>query len=666
MMIWGVVAAYLVIYPLLSGLFPTLWWAHLVAVGLLGVCAWPTLREKEQVSLGPPLVVCLLALFSMAVAIATSVGVYPWIEMWRAGLTGLTHVLFFLLILSLGPSAEENGDVVSRVLGVILMGVLVGQTILVWGGWEIAPPVLIESVKSGGGDPWRPMGSLGNPNTLGAVVGATVAGLAAVFRWRWAALILLVPFLWLLVESQSRGAMASTLIVLTVFGLRHRVGLTLALLCIGVLSLAMIPNPFWDRMTALPTGHTYSRPMIWSIALVVVAAHPLGLGPAMYRYIFPLYGEVSEHPWLLHQRHSIGLTHNALLTLWAEWGWLAGGAVCCLLVWAAIRLWRRGRADPLLQATTLVASVLFVQSLVDGLEQNPIPFTLFLFCLAIALKRASPTLGNPSLSGRHVGGVVAVISVLLLFVGLKEPIAQEPVRLAKEVWTTWRSQEVNDSQRIDTAEVRRLMERAQEARANNPAVHLLRFDFEFAAYREARATGASDDTCGALARAATAAVRRARQLSPRDPEPVAKEARLLRRLYHDSGKAQGVLETYLVTMEELLERDPLDVDSRWALAREALRSERTPFAQRQLDDLFALEPDHAEAWWILGRTREVESDLEAALYAYVRAEEAVLNCRIKLEVANPRSEAFYQRMLDQTDLGDIRRRIAHLRQALYF
>jgi hypothetical protein len=69
---------------------------------------------------------------------------------------------------------------------------------------------------------------------------------------------------------------------------------------------------------------------------------------------------------------------------------------------------------------------------------------------------------------------------------------------------------------------------------------------------------------------------------------------------------------------------------------------------------------------VRARLLEQDGSDEEALYALVRAREAVLNDRIKSGVDSPRSREFFEDLLRKVDLTDIRLRIADLRRKLYF
>ena len=56
---------------------------------------------------------------------------------------------------------------------------------------------------------------------------------------------------------------------------------------------------------------------------------------------------------------------------------------------------------------------------------------------------------------------------------------------------------------------------------------------------------------------------------------------------------------------------------------------------------------------------------EEALYACVRAREAIDNCRIKLAIDAPRSQEYYLDVLQRVDLAAVQREIARLRRQLY-
>jgi O-antigen ligase len=145
----------------------------------------------------------------------------------------------------------------------------------------------------------------------------------------------------------------------------------------------------------------FTRPFLWGTALEIAREHPTGLGPAMFKYVFPAHALDPERPWLLHQRHEVGLAHNVFLTLAVEWGWLAAAALLGLLAWSALRMLRApgGRRDPLRLGATLGACVLLLELQVDGIEQNQLVFTVFLLLVAAALARL-PRACGPALPGR--------------------------------------------------------------------------------------------------------------------------------------------------------------------------------------------------------------------------------------------------------------------------
>jgi tetratricopeptide (TPR) repeat protein len=165
------------------------------------------------------------------------------------------------------------------------------------------------------------------------------------------------------------------------------------------------------------------------------------------------------------------------------------------------------------------------------------------------------------------------------------------------------------------------------------------------------------------------ALEAAREADSRDLVTLRLGAELMRRAQVtgiDPTRRQADREAFFELMEALLERDPLDVEARFQLASEWHRVGRTDRRDAELDQVFQLEPDYAWAWYQRARMLDRDEDPEAALHAYVRTMEAVMNCRVKVRVDNPRSQRFYRKNLDQVDSKRVWLRVYELRQEVYF
>ncbi|HZL99970.1 MAG TPA: O-antigen ligase family protein, partial [Planctomycetota bacterium] len=375
--VWLVLVAWLGLFPLAGWQQGVLWQAHLAAVAALGLCLLPRLWRTPRVDLGPLALAVLAALVSLAAALCFAPAHLPRREMQWAAVTSASHALFFLLCLAAMPSPGAPPAEQARArawLAALAALFVLGQA-----------AVVVREIAAGAP---RPTGTLGNPNALGAVAaacGLVLAGLAGLTRRSFLLLLAVLP---LVVSTGSRGAMAALAATLLLLAIRRRRWKLLAALALAGVALLVIPNPLVERLSRLEPEHAFSRPFLWRAALHSIAGNPLGIGPSMNLYVFPAQAWDAAHPWLLHQRHSVGLTHNALLTLALEWGWLAGAAALAVAAWALLAILRQPRrADPLGTGALLGATVLLLELQVDGLEQNPLAFSLFLLLAAIVLAR---------------------------------------------------------------------------------------------------------------------------------------------------------------------------------------------------------------------------------------------------------------------------------------
>jgi len=655
-MIWVVLALWWAVYPAIPEFVGAHWLVHMGAVGLAGLCVAPRLWRASRLRLSWPAVAALLAMASLLVSMHIQGDRFPLADRWWAGLTGLAHGLFFLLALSLVPPGDDTGDVgaapeedagtrtVRQALLVIFLGLLVAQL-----------AVVVRSEQ----DVARVAGGFRNPNVFGALVFATGLAVAAFGRWKPWGLVALAVLVLLVILTRSRGAAAAGSAVLLIFVARRHWTWVLGLSALMVAGLVFIPNPLWERVLQIENDHQFSRTYIWQAALENIVEHPLGIGPGMNRLVFPEDAFQVERPWLLHQRHTVGLTHNVLLTLTLEWGWLAGAAGLGLAAWTLRRLLRRHPPDALAQGATLGALVLFLELQIDGLEQNPVVFAIFLFLAAVVMRRRGGQPSGPAVSGRVVAVLLVLASVFLLSqVGVRG----HTFKTAREAQATWKAFLLRQA---DEADVREALRVAEEAAPRDATLSLARFQFERELLVRAVRRGEPQELIAEFSARMWAAMARARTLDPADSELPREEVEVALWELNNAGIGEPARRRYLQAVRDVLVLDPLDVRTLRQLAREEAGLKRYDRMEQVFARLFSLEPDDALSWVILGRFRILQGNMEGGLYAYVRAREAVFNARIKAGYDNPRSKAYYEDVLSKVDLKAISSRIAELRRELF-
>lgn len=107
-----------------------------------------------------------------------------------------------------------------------------------------------------------------------------------------------------------------------------------------VLALVVVPNPLRERMKHLDRdAYAFARTRIWRAGLSVAAAHPLGVGPGMFKYYsyqhnFPMTevmaGQYERHPETAHNEYlhlAAELSPLAVICLLVPWFLLVRGAV---------------------------------------------------------------------------------------------------------------------------------------------------------------------------------------------------------------------------------------------------------------------------------------------------------------------------------------------------
>lgn len=657
----ALLVAWWIVHPIVQrwvghyGAVHMLWVAAVALVGAWGLWRRPTVR------LGVPGLCTAAALVSLALAtVVAEPGRFPRSVQWWGAMTGLAHATFFLVMLGWAPARGEHPDDVAhrlepdvqrarstrRLLALLLVGLVAVQAGFV-------------ATQLDG--PERPAGTLGNPNILGAVVVAAGLATAAAGRWRPSMMVPLAGFVVVLLLTRSRGALAAGSAVMLLLAAR-RSWLTVAAVGGGLVALlVLVPNPLWERILALRSEHHYGRLFFWEVALRNIAEHPLGIGVGCNRFVFPPLALDADFPWLLHQRHHVGLTHNVLLTVALEWGWLAGASALVLLAWAARRITPRHKErDALLQAAAVGAGVLFLEAQWDGLEQNTHAFSLLLFLGALAVSRAGGPAWGLRLSGRLVALLALSTALFLVDQAVERMGRQTALAEARQAVAAWR-----DGQ-LDEGSTRRALEAAAARAPQDAEPFAERFAFESSLARRLGTAEALDEPAlvEALA-AAQLAIDQARQRDPASPGLVRQAADWTLAVWRRSGKDPRLLGRYMQEMEQLLVLDPLDLEARWELAREAQRVGDMDRFEHHLARLFHYEPDDALAWYSLAIFRQLEGRKEEALYAWLRTQEALFNCRTKLSIDSPDSQAYYQRRIDGVDLERVRRAIATLRKELY-
>jgi len=655
-MTWLLLALWWVVLPAIPGFAWLHWIVHLVATSLLALLMAGRLWRVPRVHLSVPVVATIAAVVSLFIAMHVAPERFPMNERWWEGMRGLGYALFFVAALIMVPlrtadseegavSAEDARSRGFRIgLSVLLAGVLLAQLTVV-----IALDL----------DEDRISGGLGNPNTLGALIASLGLALAAFARWPRKALVGLALLALMIVLTRSRGAAASGALVLLIYTARRNWRWVLGLGAALGLALVFVPNPLWERVVQLETDHYFSRPFLWKAALQNVMENPLGIGPAMNRYVFPLSAFDPALPWLVHQRHAVGLTHNVFLTLTLEWGWLAGAAGIGLALWTLAHILPRRPVDPLRQGATLGALVMFCELQVDGLEQNSVAFSIFLLFVAIVIRRSIGVGRGPVFSGRLAAAALAVAAFWLLTQATVRTSRVEHLQSARDAWQAYQTGEGSEN------DVRLALSSAEEIASVEELLADIQFQLELQVYLDSLKQRLDEKDLRAFEERVWVAAESARFLNPADPVLARAITNFAYRVFARASAGEEARTRYFSSMRRLLELDPLDVTSRRKLARAFANEGKYELMEAAFEDLFAIEPDDAAAWALRGRYRVLQGDTEGALYAYVRAQEAVFNCRVKASVDAPRSRLYYEGVLRQVDLPTIRRRILELRREAY-
>lgn len=126
-----------------------------------------------------------------------------------------------------------------------------------------------------------------------------------------------LAFLW----AQSRGALAAFVVGVAFVGL-YRYGRSfVAILLLGLLAVAIIPNPLQQRVVAIGAQdpYAYTRLEIWKDSLKRVVDHPWGVGLGMYKYLSFQYRFPIEKAIAQYQKRA-ETAHNEYLQMAVELG----------------------------------------------------------------------------------------------------------------------------------------------------------------------------------------------------------------------------------------------------------------------------------------------------------------------------------------------------------
>jgi len=174
--------------------------------------------------------------------------------------------------------------------------------------------------------------------------------------------------------SESRGAFLAMLAGVTAVGW-SRFGGNVLIFILGIIFLVLAaPNPFRSRLSKLDETDVYawSRLNIWTSSAGMIAEHPFGVGPGMYRYYapryaFPVEGAFARYGKVARKAHSSYLDLSCEMSPAA--GILALGMGVYLLVLGVRRSRRHGDVD-YATCSGVLAAVL-VHAAVDSIHKNP-------------------------------------------------------------------------------------------------------------------------------------------------------------------------------------------------------------------------------------------------------------------------------------------------------
>jgi O-antigen ligase len=339
----------------------------------------------------------LLFLIGAALAVLVSPDRHESLRAYREEI--LEPILYFLLILRYLRTRDD----LARTMGAFILSTTIAAGMgIIQGLLHITSDLLIVDATT-----FRVNGPYGSPNNLAFLLDRALPILLALTflgvrrpaadasqeppAWRdplrWICLGAMIPLVWALYWTGSRGAEVALLGVLFlyfIFEVRHW-GAILAVAGAGVLCVAL----FWSRILQLfnEAGHGLlsERFLLWKAALLIIRDHLLlGTGPDSFNTLYiptapnsyalqALDGQSFPAAYNPHLSHP----HNFFLDFWISSGLLGVVAWFWLLAASATILARTYRlcAPPLRQGRILQRLLLgiagaIVTSLVHGLVDN--------------------------------------------------------------------------------------------------------------------------------------------------------------------------------------------------------------------------------------------------------------------------------------------------------
>lgn len=422
---WGLIAALLLVPPLIQGgtpRLPTL----MVELGILGLAiawAWSwwraPRRELRLTALDAALGFLLFwALFSTLFA--------PYYHAAEAAILAIVCYVALYGYLAFTPSFSG----LSLALGAVRAQAAFQSLLVLW-------------QARGGADALRAAGTFYNPNLLAGFLAAALLLLIGgqVFpppsgdaRRRplrlVGALAEGVLLLSALISTGSRGgvlALAAGLLVLLLLR-SWRVAATV--FSLAAAALLLIPNPLVERMRSLPStdAFAFTRLSVWKGALAMMLDHPwVGIGLGQYEYVSTRYAFPIHTHWAKYSRVAEN-AHSEYLQAGAEMGvpgLLLALGVLTLLTLSVARWMRRAPRTTWGPVATLFSAVVSIaaHSVVDFPLHTP-PTALLFVLLAAGLRLHGA--GGPELAVsfrvRPVYAATAGLLALLLATAAVRPV----------------------------------------------------------------------------------------------------------------------------------------------------------------------------------------------------------------------------------------------------
>ena len=338
-----------------------------------------------------------LLLVGATLALLSAPDIHDSLRAWRQEV--IEALAFFLLMLRY---LRTRTDLVRAVAAMIVSGIVVSFTAIIQGVFHLTQYLVIIDFSA---FTFRANGPYGSGNSLGMLIDRvfplllalalthllrrTATGTSALrLAWRdplrWACLLALLPLLWALYWSRSRGAEVAVLAVVAFFFVVE-VRKWFAIVVIGGVGVLGTVF-FWQRLLAFfnegHSGTASDRLTYWKAALSIIRNHPfLGTGPDSFGIQFNPGTLIISHP------------HNLFLEFWISSGLLGLLAICWLLAVFTLvifRLYRR--AASLAQANLFQRLLLgiagamlatFVHGMVDNTYFRPDLALMFWFFVGL-------------------------------------------------------------------------------------------------------------------------------------------------------------------------------------------------------------------------------------------------------------------------------------------